>query len=125
MKMLLSFCCHTVRTSRTTRAATNPAAHGGSRCEPLDHQAADRPRRATEQLNGYGGTPLGQAGWSFVNGDPDDDYVPIFDALLAAGAHIEDGLAGLARQAERAYAGTEGPNRRVAAQVWGEELKLQ
>src|ERR1041385_3224461 len=25
-----------------------------------------------EQLNGYGGTPLGQAGWSFVNGDPDD-----------------------------------------------------
>jgi hypothetical protein len=43
-----------------------------------------------EQLNGYGGTPLGQAGWSFVNGDPDDDYVPIFGALLAAGAHIED-----------------------------------
>jgi ankyrin repeat protein len=52
-----------------------------------------------EQLNGYGGTPLGQAGWSFVNGDPDDDYVPIFDALLAAGAHIEDGwLAWLDKQ---------------------------
>ena len=47
-----------------------------------------------EQLNGYGGTPLGQAGWSFVNGDPDDDYAPIFDALLAAGAHIEDGWLG-------------------------------
>jgi hypothetical protein len=55
-----------------------------------------------EQLNGYGGTPLGQAGWSFVNGDPDHDYVPIFDALLAAGAHIEDGwLAWLERQEGR------------------------
>jgi len=55
-----------------------------------------------EQLNGYGGTPLGQAGWSFVNGDPEDDYVPIFDALLAAGAHIEDGwLAWLEKQEGR------------------------
>jgi ankyrin repeat protein len=55
-----------------------------------------------EQLNGYGGTPLGQAGWSFVNGDPDDDYVSIFDALLAAGAHIEDGwLAWLDKQKGR------------------------
>jgi hypothetical protein len=55
-----------------------------------------------EQLNGYGGTPLGQAGWSFVNGDPDDDYVPIFDALLAAGAHIEHGwLAWLDKQKGR------------------------
>jgi ankyrin repeat protein len=55
-----------------------------------------------EQLNGYGGTPLGQAGWSFVNGDPDNDYVPIFDALLAAGAHIEDGwLAWLDQQKGR------------------------
>jgi hypothetical protein len=43
-----------------------------------------------EQRNGYGGTPLAQAGWSFANGASDDDYVPIFDALLAAGAHIED-----------------------------------
>lgn len=55
-----------------------------------------------DQLNGYGGTPLGQAGWSFVNGDPDNDYAPIFDALLAAGAHIEDGwLAWLDRQEGR------------------------
>jgi hypothetical protein len=55
-----------------------------------------------EQLNGYGGTPLGQAGWSFVNGDPDEDYVPIFDALLAGGAHIEDGwLAWLDKQKGR------------------------
>jgi ankyrin repeat protein len=52
-----------------------------------------------EQLNSYGGTPLGQAGWSFVNGDPDADYVPIFEALLAAGAHIEAGwLAWLDKQ---------------------------
>jgi ankyrin repeat protein len=52
-----------------------------------------------KRLNGYGGTPLSQAGWSFVNGDPNDDYAPIFDALLAAGAHIEDGwLAWLDKQ---------------------------
>ena len=55
-----------------------------------------------EQLNGYGGTPLGQAGWSFVNGDPDHDYVRIFDALLAAGANIEGGwLAWLDKQKGR------------------------
>jgi ankyrin repeat protein len=55
-----------------------------------------------EQRNAYDGTPLGQAGWSFVNGNPDHDYVPIFDALLAAGAHIEDGwLAWLDKQQER------------------------
>jgi hypothetical protein len=55
-----------------------------------------------EQLNGYGGTPLGQAGWSFVNGDPHEDYVPIFDALLAGGAHLEDGwLAWLDKQKGR------------------------
>ncbi len=34
---------------------------------------------------------VGQAGWSFINGDPDIDYVPVFEALLAAGAKIEDG----------------------------------
>ena len=44
-----------------------------------------------EELNAHGGTALGQAGWSFVNGDPRIDYVPIFEALLAAGAKIEDG----------------------------------
>jgi hypothetical protein len=55
-----------------------------------------------EQLNRYGGTPLGQSGWSFVNGDPDEDYVPIFDALLAGGAHIENGwLAWLDKQKGR------------------------
>ena len=44
-----------------------------------------------EELNAHGGTALGQAGWSFVNGDPRIDYVPIFEALLAAGAKIQDG----------------------------------
>jgi hypothetical protein len=51
----------------------------------LEHGAA------LEELNAYGGTALGQAGWSFVNGDPQIDYVPIFETLLAAGAKIEDG----------------------------------
>jgi ankyrin repeat protein len=44
-----------------------------------------------EELNAYGGTALGQAGWSFANGDPRIDYVPIFETLLAAGAKIQDG----------------------------------
>ena len=52
-----------------------------------------------EELNAYGGTALGQAGWSFVNGNPQVDYVPIFELLLAAGAKIEDGwLSWLDRQ---------------------------
>jgi ankyrin repeat protein len=44
-----------------------------------------------EELNAYGGTALGQASWSFVNGDPQIDYVLIFETLLAAGAKIPDG----------------------------------
>lgn len=44
-----------------------------------------------EEINEYAGTVLGQAGWSFNNGEPEIDYVPIFDALLAAGAKIKDG----------------------------------
>ncbi len=44
-----------------------------------------------EERNAYGGTALGQAGWSFLNGDPDVDYAPVFETLLAAGAKIEDG----------------------------------
>lgn len=44
-----------------------------------------------EELNAYGGTVLGQALWSFINGDADIDYAPIFETLLAAGARIEDG----------------------------------
>jgi ankyrin repeat protein len=44
-----------------------------------------------EELNACGVTALGQAGWSFANGDPQIDYVPIFETLLAAGAKIQDG----------------------------------
>ena len=43
-----------------------------------------------EELNAYGGTALGQAGWCFENA-PALDFCPIFEALLAAGAEIEDG----------------------------------
>jgi hypothetical protein len=44
-----------------------------------------------EEINAYGGTVLGQALWSFLNGDPDVDYVPILEVLLNAGAKIEAG----------------------------------
>lgn len=43
-----------------------------------------------EELNAYGGTALGQAGWSFEN-DASTDFYPVFEALLSAGARIEDG----------------------------------
>jgi transposase/ankyrin repeat protein len=43
-----------------------------------------------EELNAYGGTALGQAGWCFENA-PALDFYPIFEVLLAAGAEVEDG----------------------------------
>ena len=43
-----------------------------------------------EELNAFGGTALGQAGWCFEN-TPATDFYLIFEALLAAGAQIEDG----------------------------------
>jgi len=43
-----------------------------------------------EELNAFGGTALGQAGWCFEN-TPALDFYPIFEALLAAGAEVEDG----------------------------------
>jgi hypothetical protein len=42
-----------------------------------------------EVLNVYGGTVLGQATWSVMNGDPSVDYVPIIETLLDAGAKVE------------------------------------
>lgn len=42
-----------------------------------------------EAKNVYGGTVLGQATWSVMNGDPTIDFVPTIEALLAAGASIE------------------------------------
>jgi ankyrin repeat protein len=44
-----------------------------------------------EELNAYGGTVLSQALWSFINGDPEVDYAPIVETLLAVGARIEEG----------------------------------
>jgi ankyrin repeat protein len=42
-----------------------------------------------EVKNVYGGTVLGQATWSVMHGDPSIDFVPVIEALLAAGARIE------------------------------------
>jgi ankyrin repeat protein len=58
-----------------------------------------------EELNAYGGTALGQALWSFANGDPETDYVPILRTLLNAGARIETGsLQWLEKQENRSAA---------------------
>ncbi len=47
-----------------------------------------------EAKNIYGGTALGQALWSALNGDPGIDYVPIIEALLDRGAEIPPGSLG-------------------------------
>ena len=65
----------------------------------LDHGAP------LEEFNEFGGTALGQAIWSFLNGDGRVDYVPVFETLLAAGAMIEDGtVAWLDQQESRSAA---------------------
>jgi ankyrin repeat protein len=52
-----------------------------------------------EAKNAYGGTALGQALWSAMNGDSGIDYIPVIDMLIAAGAKVEpDSLAWLAQQ---------------------------
>ena len=57
---------------------------------------------AAAAKNAYGGTALGQALWSAINGDPGIDYVCTIETLLDAGATIEDGsLAWLAQQKGR------------------------
>jgi ankyrin repeat protein len=43
-----------------------------------------------EQRNTYGGTVLGQTIWSAGHGGDPDRYIPIIDALLAAGAKLPD-----------------------------------
>ena len=45
-----------------------------------------------EARNRYGGTVLGQALWSAINGDPSTDYVRILELLLDAGAKVEEDL---------------------------------
>ena len=42
-----------------------------------------------ELRNEYGGTVLGQTLWSAAHGGDPDDYVPIIEALLAAGANLQ------------------------------------
>jgi ankyrin repeat protein len=62
------------------------AAHGGH----LDTFKMLLERKAPlEVLNVYGGTVLGQATWSVMNGDPSIDYVPIIETLIDAGANAE------------------------------------
>jgi hypothetical protein len=52
-----------------------------------------------EVENVHGGTVLSQALWCVINGDPQVDYVPVIETLVAAGAKIEPGsLTWLARQ---------------------------
>jgi ankyrin repeat protein len=52
-----------------------------------------------EARNVYGGTALGQALWSALNGDPAIHYLPVIEALIDAGAKIEPGTLGwLAQQ---------------------------
>ena len=43
-----------------------------------------------EARNVYGGTVLGQATWSVMHGERNIDFVPVIEALLAAGARIEE-----------------------------------
>ncbi len=45
-----------------------------------------------EAVNVYGGTVLGQALWSAMNGNRNIDYVPIIERLIRAGAKVDDGL---------------------------------
>lgn len=42
-----------------------------------------------EARNEYGGTVLGQALWSAINGDPAIDYVLIIETLIDAGAMVD------------------------------------
>ena len=46
-----------------------------------------------EARNAYGGTSLGGALWGALNTPEKGDYVAVVDALLAAGARIEPGMA--------------------------------
>ncbi|MBV9303874.1 MAG: ankyrin repeat domain-containing protein [Acidobacteriaceae bacterium] len=55
-----------------------------------------------EEVNRWGGTVLEHAGWAFANGGPANDYLSVFEVLLAAGAKVGDGwLAWLEQQSGR------------------------
>lgn len=81
--------------ANTGQTGLHMAAHGGQ----LDTVKLLIKRKAPlEAVNVHGGTVLGQALWSAVN-EPQADHVAIIEALLAAGAKMEDGsLAWLAQQ---------------------------
>lgn len=65
-----------------------------------------------EERNSYGGTALGQAEWCFGEGNQTIDYLPIFEALLGAGAVIDDGAIAWI---ERQFIRTEDERARLAA----------
>ena len=43
---------------------------------------------ALEEINQWGGTVLEHAGWGFEHGNADAEFIPVFEALLSAGAQI-------------------------------------
>jgi ankyrin repeat protein len=60
-----------------------------------------------ESLNGYGGTALGQAVWSFANSPNGVDYAPVMEALLDAGAKVkETTIAWLERESRKSREAT-------------------
>ena len=69
--------------ANTGQTALHLAAHRGQ----LDIMKLLIDRGAPlEVFNCYGGTVLGQALWSADNGEPEIDFVPVVEMLLAAGA---------------------------------------
>jgi len=75
----------------------NPAGHSGDGMNALHYAVIGgnldilklllaQPDPPIEQRNEYGGTVLGQAMWSSAHHGPTDDYIPILETLLAAGA---------------------------------------
>jgi len=60
-----------------------------------------------EEINRWGGTVLEHVGWAFTNGDPDIDYLPVFQELLEAGAKVQDGWLGWLQQQSGRLAGVE------------------
>lgn len=69
--------------ANTGQTALHLAAHRGQ----LDIMKLLIDRGAPlEGFNCYGGTVLGQALWSAENGEPEIDFVPVVEMLLAAGA---------------------------------------
>lgn len=71
-------------------SGVNAAATGG--CLDTVRQFLSR-GASLETRNQYGGTSLGGALWGALNSPEQGDYVAVIDALVAAGARIESGMA--------------------------------